>query len=91
MTVELSELAGIVQQGFKEMHEEFAAVNARIDKLEVRMNGLEQRMDGLEVRVGGLETRMDKMEERMINIESDLNFLSRTYGEHSVMLNRLIN
>jgi len=75
--ITMDELAQIVQQGFQEMHQNFANVNLRIDKLE-------QRMDSMEKNVA-------KMGERLVNIEKDVSYLARGVGEHAVLLNRLVN
>ena len=89
--ITMDELAQIVQQGFQEMHQNFANVNLRIDKLEHRMDNIEQRVGSMENRMDSIEQNMEKMGERLVNIEKDVSYLARGVGEHAVLLNRLVN
>lgn len=74
---QMEELVTMVRQGFRDMNERF-------DKVEFRLDKVEQRLDN----VG---KRLDNIDDRMENIEKDMSYLSRGFGEHNMILNRLVN
>ena len=63
--ITIDQLAGMMANGFAEMHDRFEKVDARFDAIDVRLEGADHRFAGIDKRLDLLNQKIDRVDAKV--------------------------
>ena len=63
--ITIDQLAGMMANGFAEMHDRFEKIDSRFDAIDARLEGAEHRFAGIDKRLDVLNQKIDRVDAKL--------------------------